>query len=827
MALTSEQILEARKRIGIPEGGVVTTADPSVVNVSRRRQLAAEYDAKLAEKSSSFLGGIKESATKRIENLKGTAGRAISGEQSLKSTGLQVLGEGAGFVSDVQASAVGATGRALLGEDRFSKVKEAGKEAFFGEKGLILTKAAATALGAGAKAYEKFKEKNPVEAANLESVINIASLYPGAKAATKTVGAAEDVASGVAKATAGAAPAIKSVSKGAGAVGDYAIAQTTGLTPGTVEMIIKNPEAVSKAQLEGMTRSSLAEKVKSSLDKRLEELGDLGKEYESVRQSPNSVALPKNFFSKALTKYGLNVSPEGRILTTAESVPLKPGDISALESFLAQYGKEQSLTGNAFLNARKALDNLASFEATKTDIPKRIARDLRSQFDKLGKVALPDLEKLDAKYAPEVKMLKQLKKDLLDKDGTLKDIATNRIATSIGKGKDKQLARLQELVPNIAEDARILNSIENIEAAKGNTVGAYARGLILGGGIMTGNVPLILGAIATTPKIAIQLIKQYGKLKGLGAKVTDGIVSKMEKGVKLNAAEGKVLKDAIQDTEGRIGKGELPKAEAPTMGQSTITEASKLKASTQTEKIFKDYQVKNSRVVNADEFREFFVPEGYNGLNAALVHDASSDLANKFFDKMVEQSKPGQKAIFLAGGPGAGKSTASKKYLNFLNETTGKTREDIGVVLDAVLGNYDKALSKIKATKNKGLVPTVGYVYREPADAWFEGVVSRSLGLLEKGEIPRVVPLDVFVDGHVNALQTVQRLLKENLADANYLLIDNTKGPGKAGLLDVDNLNSIMLNRNEIYERLKQETIKRAEQGEIPEDIAKALLGEG
>lgn len=317
-------------------------------------------------------------------------------------------------------------------------------------------------------------------------------------------------------------------------VGKFAVSQATGLNPETINNIVNDPQAFTKANLADTNRASLASSVKDTIDQRIADLSATGKGYEAIKASPDVVNVPGGEIGKTLDKYGLQVLDtkdlEGNLMykikSTSESVPLSPSDKTALQDFLNIYGKEPQLTSNAFLNTRSALSDLSRYEAGRTGNLERIARDLRSTYDQLGKSQINGLAELDQKYAPEVQQLKQIKKDYLTPNGEFKDGAINKIANLTGKGKDQILGRLEQIHPGITQRIKVLKAAEDIEAAHGQKVGAYTRSASATGAAIftaTGNYPAalasIVSAIVASPDVAVPLIRAYGIAKPTALKI--------------------------------------------------------------------------------------------------------------------------------------------------------------------------------------------------------------------------------------------------------------------------------------------------------------------
>lgn len=289
----------------------------------------------------------------------------------------------------------------------------------------------------------------------------------------------------------------------------YITSQATGLNPETITELVKNPKAFKNVTPEA--RIETAKAVKDTLDSRLTELSGLGKEYQVLREAPQTVVVPENTLSNVLNKYGVKLNNEKKIISSAESRPLSPGDKAALQDFIDNYGKEDVLSSNGFLNVREALSNLSKYDSTKTSLSTQISRDLRAAYDDIGKTQIKGLKELDSKYAPERQLLSQLKKDLIDpKTGELKDGAISKIANVTGKGKENLLARMKEIVPDIDQRIRVVKAIEDIERASGIKTGAYTRAIVGTAGVYTGNIPAIIGAILTQPQVAVPIFKGAG-----------------------------------------------------------------------------------------------------------------------------------------------------------------------------------------------------------------------------------------------------------------------------------------------------------------------------
>ncbi len=316
----------------------------------------------------------------------------------------------------------------------------------------------------------------------------------------------------------------KPVEYAAGKIGDltnalvkFGTAQTTGLSPKSISTIFDNPDKFfGKDYKSQYSREAIGEKVSSAIDQRLSDLSATGKEYKTIRNSGETVSIPPDTLQNVLDNFGIQLDKKGNIVTNAESTPMSDGDINSLQKFIDTYGKQDELSANAFLNARKSLSNMAKFDASKTDTSTAMARSLRAAYDALGKDQLTGLQELDAQYAPEVQLLNQIKKDYLKPNGEFKDNALTKLANLSNKGREPVLARLEQIKPGIGKEIAVLNAVEDIANTSGQKVGTYTRAAATGGAYLAGGIPgAVVEAILTHPSVATQIISGFAKLKGV------------------------------------------------------------------------------------------------------------------------------------------------------------------------------------------------------------------------------------------------------------------------------------------------------------------------
>lgn len=127
---------------------------------------------------SGFLSNVKQDLAKRGSNVKASVQRAASGKQNPLSSGIQLVGQGIGAATDILSRGVGATAKAVAPqslEDALGRGVQRVGESKVGQF-----------AGDIAERYQSWKAKNPEAAANLEGVVNIASLIPIGKGAQVT-----------------------------------------------------------------------------------------------------------------------------------------------------------------------------------------------------------------------------------------------------------------------------------------------------------------------------------------------------------------------------------------------------------------------------------------------------------------------------------------------------------------------------------------------------------------------------------------------------------------------------------------------------------------
>jgi len=199
------------------------------------------------------------------------------------------------------------------------------------------------------------------------------------------------------------------------------------------------------------------------------------------------------------------------------------GEQNAIQKFMDVWGTKENITASEFLDGRAFLDKWAKWSTEATSEGQALFRHLRHDFNKIGTKQIEGLNQLDITYGGEKILLNQLKKDFIAKNSSgvvqLSDNAINKIANATGTGRDLILSRLENLIPGITEQIKLVKVMEDIDYAMGQKVGAYGRAVVAGGGVVMLNPALVIGSIIASPGIAVPLLRGLGltvtKIKGI------------------------------------------------------------------------------------------------------------------------------------------------------------------------------------------------------------------------------------------------------------------------------------------------------------------------
>jgi len=508
-------------------------------------------------------GDIKDIFTGSSEALgrrSGEATEAIS--QSLKgeidpiTAGGKYVASIANLFNDIAGELYTGIGKILVSQETEDQVKEDVMD-------VLENSGAVDALQKGSETWQEWKEKNPTLIANIETIGSVGLATVDVLGAGKIGTVAKDTAkrtlretvSGAKKALGLGEKAVKGagrqIAEKAPIVTKYGVSQATGLAPETITKVINSPEEFTLQAIKNVDREVFAKNAISKIENRIEALKDTGKTYQAIRESGATVELNDNFFDDVLkNRYGFNIE-DGKITATTKSATRNASDINAIQTLYDNWSpsttNRTSLDADEFLNLRADLADLAKYDATRSKASQDIARGLRNEINTKYRGQIEGLKELDEAYGTEVKFLNDIKKDYFKKDGGLKDNAISKLANLTGKGKEQALERLKGIIPDVEKQVNIIKAIEDIRYAGGQKVGTYTRTAFGAGGVLTGNVPLIIGSLLSTPQIAVQLLRQYGAIKKISKELIEATIKSVESGKKLVGKQLQLVRDMIND----------------------------------------------------------------------------------------------------------------------------------------------------------------------------------------------------------------------------------------------------------------------------------------
>lgn len=228
-------------------------------------------------------------------------------------------------------------------------------------------------------------------------------------------------------------------------------------------------------------------------------------------------------------------------------------------------------------------------------------------------------------------------------------------------------------------------------------------------------------------------------------------------------------------------------------------------------------EFKSDNVVSGDEGK-FAIP-GFDATKSAAYHEPASQFAKEYGKELLARTDTAEKPVLiLAGGSGAGKSSglelSVKKY--------GKDLSDYAAVHDTNISSVKAGTDRIEAALDSGRRVVVQYTWRDPIEAFSNGVVPRV-----KTQ-NRIVPLDVHVQNHIGAREAIDALVEKYKGEdgVEFRFVDNSNGKGKTKLIPFEKLPKMPYNEAELKSLLYDELTKAKESGAITEAQFATFVGE-
>lgn len=233
------------------------------------------------------------------------------------------------------------------------------------------------------------------------------------------------------------------------------------------------------------------------------------------------------------------------------------------------------------------------------------------------------------------------------------------------------------------------------------------------------------------------------------------------------------------------------------------------------------YNTNHGNVINVDDIREYSddYSKSFNsrGILSEAVHEPASWLGKEIFKRKLADPINKNDVIIMAGGTGAGKT----KSIANLPSIQQKLINDASIVYDSNLDNIKTATTRIGQVIDSGRNATVVYIYRDPVEAFVNGMLPRA------NKEGRTVPLINHASTHLGSQKTVKELttLYKNNPKVNFIIINNSKGKGQAEISTIDELPKVKYTSEELEKKLYDELNKERSAGKISEFTYFGSLG--
>lgn len=197
-----------------------------------------------------------------------------------------------------------------------------------------------------------------------------------------------------------------------------------------------------------------------------------------------------------------------------------------------------------------------------------------------------------------------------------------------------------------------------------------------------------------------------------------------------------------------------------------------------TNEVNEQFDTSKGNVVSADVGK--VVIPGYDASKSAVYHEPASGFAKlKYEELLADEGTQQQDVVIMSGGSGAGKSTSLRLEGSDLN--------NVAAVYDTNLNSYNSAERKIEKALESGREVQIQHVYREPVEAFQNGVLKRAIkGEGGNADNKRIVPVDAHVATHVGARRTLEQLVEKygDNDNVNFVFVDNSRGKGNATIVE-------------------------------------------
>lgn len=205
-----------------------------------------------------------------------------------------------------------------------------------------------------------------------------------------------------------------------------------------------------------------------------------------------------------------------------------------------------------------------------------------------------------------------------------------------------------------------------------------------------------------------------------------------------------------------------------------------------------EYIQKFPHVANTDDAMELFRDAGYeeDGHNSGSVTAAASQVSRFAYEKMLDlyQGEKDKGLLATMGGAGSGKSTA----------TLTKIGDDYALTADSTGARYKFFKENVDMALKKGYPVTIAFVYRDPLNAWENGVLVRA----------RHVPVEAHISDHVAARESFIQAVEDYNGNENvsFVALENNGTVDQIKEIPFDFTAKISYNKDDLRKKIYETT---------------------
>lgn len=270
----------------------------------------------------------------------------------------------------------------------------------------------------------------------------------------------------------------------------------------------------------------------------------------------------------------------------------------------------------------------------------------------------------------------------------------------------------------------------------------------------------------------------------------------------------------------------IPKSEFPLNSkQRTVEQRFDKQIESDPNGMMQEYRARFGNVLNADNAKELstdYLKDRSD--NAVAVHEGASTLVKWMYaDELAKPAPKGKEnmVLFTAGGAGAGKTTAIEG-----SETARAAMGRAQIVYDGTLRPSSSAQKKVEEALTAGKQAVVLYVYRDPVEAFENGVLKRAILQEQEYGSGRTVPIGEFAAQHASVGKSMSGLNEKYKDNPNFHLgvLDNSHGAGGAKQANLEDLPK-PLSEEELRGKLEKVLHAAYKDGRISRKIYEATIG--